>query len=289
MQLTRFGLKEPPKEHKLRQLPLVLFRSGRKRLYGRAMANRQLARYSFKYGDVFNSEDRMARYVERLSNSLGDLRIAARYAVRQRQRAGERLYFVRLVASHLREVVLLLDPPNHRVIPDLEEFLAELPRGTKPSRAEIRKSHRQALQMLEKPMKKGRPEIPGSNGKMRRPKLRDDLKELRNQFLHYGHIQSGDDALMVAMTSLAGERTGYVIGERTMRANYADAVAVKLAHPFDAEFAKDMHARIVQLISPVSTFIHQVEAAWLYRHAEKIKIRRPGHPVESLNHVLGID
>ncbi len=137
-------------------------------------------------------------------------------------------------------------------------------------------------------MKKGRPEIPGPNGKMRRPKLRDDLRELRNQFFHYGHMQSGDGALMVAMTSLADERTGYVIRERTMRANYADAVAVKLAHPFDAEFAKDMHARIVQLIGPVSTFIQQVEAAWFYRHAEKIKVRRPGHPVESLDHVLGI-
>ncbi|HEY7949942.1 MAG TPA: hypothetical protein VID51_03800 [Solirubrobacterales bacterium] len=124
---------------------------------------------------------------------------------------------------------------------------------------------------------------------MRRPKLRDDLKELRNQFFHYGHIQSGDDALTVAMTSLASERTGYVIRERTMRANYADAVAVKLAHPFDAEFAEDMHARIVQLIGPVSTFIHRVEAAWLYRHAKKIKVRRPGHPVETLDHGLGID
>lgn len=252
------------------------------------MANQQLARYSFKYGDVFNAEDRMARYVERLSNALGDLRIAARYAVRQRQGPGERLYFVRLVASHLREVVLLLDPPDRRIIPDIEEFLAELPRGTKPSRAEIRKSHRQAMRMLEKSMKKGRPEILDSNGKMRRPKLRDDLKELRNQFFHYGHSQSGDDALMVAMTSLAGEKTGYVIRERTMRANYADVVAVKLAHPFDAEFAKDMHARIVQLIGPVSTFTHQIEAAWLYCHAEKIKVRRPGRPVEALDHALGI-
>lgn len=252
------------------------------------MANPQLARYSFRYGDVFDSEDRMARYVERLSNALGDLRVVARYPVRQRQGSGERLYFVRLLASHLREVVLLLDPPDRRVLPDVEEFLAALPRGTKPSRTEIRKSHRQAMRMLDKPMKKGRPEIPGSSGKLRRPTLRDDLKELRNQFFHYGHLQSGDDALTVAMKSLASERTGYVIRERTMRANYADGVAVKLAHPFDIEFAEDMHARIVALIGPVSTFIHQVEAAWLYRHAEKITVRRPGHPVESLDHALGI-
>jgi hypothetical protein len=253
------------------------------------MANRQRARYSFQYGDVFDAEDQMARYVERLSIALGDLRIVANYAVRQRQKPGERLYFVRLMASHLREIVVLLDPPDRRVLPSVEDFLKTLPRGVVPSRAEIRKSHRQAMRMIDKPMKKGRPEILGSNGKLRRPTLRDDLKELRNQFFHYSHLQNGDDALAVAMQSLADERTGYVIRERTMRANYADAVAIKLAHPFEAEFAEDMHARIVELISPVSTFIHRVEAAWFYRHAEKIKIRRPGHPVESLDHALGID
>ena len=252
------------------------------------MANPLRARYSFEYGEVFDSDDRMARYVERLSNALGDLRVVAHYAVRQRQSAGERLYFVRLLASHLREIVLLLDPPDHKVVPGVEEFLKALPRGTVPGRAEIRKSHRQAMRMLDKPMKKGRPEIPGANGRLRRPKLRDDLKELRNQFFHYGHLQSGDDALAVAMESLAGERTGYVIREHTMRANYADTVAVKLAHPFDARFAEDMHGRIVELIGPVSTFIHQVEAAWLYRHADKVTVRRPGHQTESLERALGI-
>lgn len=253
------------------------------------MANAQLARYSFTYGDVFHFEDQMARYVERLSNALGDLRIAARFAVRPRQNSAERLYFVRLTASHLREVALLLDPPDRKVVPGVEEFLKTLPRGCVPSRAEIRKSHRQAIRILEKPMNIGRREIEGSNGKMRRPKLRDDLKELRNQFFHYGHFQSGDDALTVAMEALSGERTGYVIRERTMRALYADAVGVKLAHPFDAEFAEDMHARIVQLIGPVSTFIHQIEAAWLYCHAEKITVRRPGHRVQRLSEALGVD
>jgi hypothetical protein len=253
------------------------------------MANPLRARYSFEYGEVFDSDDRMARYVERLSNALGDLRIVARYAVRQRQSSGERLYFVRLLASHLREIVLLLDSPDHNVVPGVEEFLRALPRGTVPSRTEIRKSHRQAMRLIDKPMRKGRPEIRGSNGDLRLPTLRDDLKQLRNHFFHYGPLQSGDDALAVAMESLAAERTGYVIRERAMRAEYADAVAVKLAHPFDVAFAEDMHARIVELIGSVSTFIHQVEAAWLYRHAEKITIRRPGHPTESLDTALGID
>jgi hypothetical protein len=122
---------------------------------------------------------------------------------------------------------------------------------------------------------------------LRRPTLRDDLKELRNQFFHYGHLQSGDDALMTAMRSLAGEKTGYVIGERRMRAEYADAVAVKLSHPFDIQFADEMHRRIVELIGPVSTFIHQVEAAWLYRNAETVQVRLPDEKRRSLREALG--
>jgi hypothetical protein len=74
----------------------------------------------------------------RLSIALGDLRIAGQYATRHRQRYAERLYFVRLTASHLRELVILLDPPNRKIVPTVDDFVLALPRGIKPSRAEIR-------------------------------------------------------------------------------------------------------------------------------------------------------
>jgi hypothetical protein len=231
--------------------------------------------YYFKVGDVFPADDRMARYVMRLSLALGDMRIAADYAVRNRQRNHERLYFVRLLASHMRELVLLLDPPNRKIVPEMEEFLASLPRGNKPPRKDIRAAHQKAMRRLAKVMP-GRPNIVAS-GVSRPPTLRDDLKELRNRFFHYGHDASGDTALRRAMTVAEDSRSSYIIRERTMRARYADLVAVFLAHPFDDKFASDMHKRIIDLIGPVATYVQMVEAAWLFSRPEgMVTYREPG-------------
>jgi hypothetical protein len=152
-----------------------------------------LASFQFRIGRVFPADDWLARYVVRLSMALGDLRIAGHYATRDRQRGAERLYFIRLTASHLRELVMLLDPPNSKVVPTVEQFVLALPRGIKPTRAEIRDSHRRAIRQLAEIMR-GRPDIQVGD-KTRPPTLRDDLKELRNRFFHYGHDQRGDDAL----------------------------------------------------------------------------------------------
>jgi hypothetical protein len=62
-------------------------------------------------GEASSDRDEVARYVMRLSMALGDLRVAGEYAVREDQPDHERLYFVRLFASHMREAVLVLDPP----------------------------------------------------------------------------------------------------------------------------------------------------------------------------------
>src|SRR5688500_14229135 len=102
----------------------------------------------FRIGDALPAADRSARYVMRLSIALGDLRIAGRSATRKRQRFDERLYFVRLTSSHLRELVMLLDPPDTRVVPTVDEFVLTLPRGVTPSRADIRESHRRAMRQI---------------------------------------------------------------------------------------------------------------------------------------------
>lgn len=233
--------------------------------------------YYFKVGDVFPANDRIARYVMRLSLALGDLRIAGDYAVRPRQRYAERLYFVRLTASHLRELAILLDPPNRTIVPDVDEFLASLPRGNKPPRKDIRAAHQKALRRLAKVLR-GRPDIV-VDGRSRPPTLRDDLKELRNRFFHYGHDQQGDDALREAMAAVATNRSSYVIGSTTLRARYADLVATLLAHPFDERFAPDMHERIVDLVGPVATYVQMVEAAWLYSRPDgMVTFREPGDP-----------
>jgi hypothetical protein len=231
--------------------------------------------YYFRLGDVFPPDDRMGRYVMRLSLALGDLRIAGDYAVRNRQRYAERLYFVRLTASHLRELVVLLDPPNRRIVPDVEEFLALLPPGTKPPRRDIRAAHNNALRQLVSVMR-GRPNIT-VGGNSRPPTLRDDLKELRNRFFHYGHDQSGDDALRHAMMAVDKKRSSYVVRTTSLRARYADLVATLLVHPFDERLAPDMHGRIVDLIEPVATYVQMVEAAWLYSRPDgMVTYREPG-------------
>lgn len=233
------------------------------------------ATYSFRIGAAFPAGDWLARYVMRLSIALGDMRIAGHYATRSRQRAGERLYFVRLLASHLRELVMLLDPPNSKIVPTVDQFLAGLPRQINPPRKEIRAAHRKAIRQIAAEMR-GRPNIE-VNGKTRPPTLRDDLKELRNRFFHYGHDQAGDNALRAAMEALADNRSSYVIRTRRMRARYADVVGALLAHPFPPEFMGDMHGAIANLIDPVATYVQRVEAAWIWTRAPGIiTVRRPG-------------
>ncbi len=51
-----------------------------------------------------------------------------------------------------------------------------------------------------------------------------------------------------------------------MRAQYADIAAMTLTHPFaldNRELALQMHGRLVDLVGPVSSYIHAVESVWL--------------------------
>ena len=226
------------------------------------MADEQVHRYEFRIGDVFPAGYKTSRYVMRLSMALGDLRIAiAAYAVREEQSEAERLYFVRLGASHLRELVLLLDPPDRRVVPALDEFIASLPVEARNEDEEVlRRSHAEVMRLLEEPLAL-RPGVT----------LRDELKRLRNQFFHYHADARNEPALIDAMTAAADEDGAYVTTEIddsiTMRAQYADTVASHLVHPFgepQAEgMAREMHARIIELIKPLNEYLHQAEAAWL--------------------------
>ena len=125
------------------------------------------------------------------------------------------------------------------------------------------------MRRLAKPMK-GRAMIEikkrGKTPTRRVPTLRDDLKRLRDDFAHYGHNAEGADAVKSAVAAASELRTGYVIREHKMRAQYADAVAMTLTHPFELDnlkLAEDMHGRIVDLVDPVSSYIHSIEAAWL--------------------------
>ncbi len=55
------------------------------------------------------------------------------------------------------------------------------------------------------------------------------------------------------MKAASDIRTGYVIRERALRAQYADTVGMTITHPFELDDrvpAEDMHGRIVDLVDP---------------------------------------
>src|SRR3954466_7735677 len=100
------------------------------------MTESEESRLEFRIGEAFPDRDGMARYVMRVSMALGDLRVAGEYAVRDDQPDYERLYFIRLFASHMREAVLLLAPPARRVVPAVEDFITALPADCRELHAE---------------------------------------------------------------------------------------------------------------------------------------------------------
>jgi hypothetical protein len=190
--------------------------------------------------------------------------VAIDYAVRDEQPDYERMYFVRLAAMHLRELVVLIDPPEPSVqpvpcptcgkpeprpeltLPDLDALIvatnppAERVEALRAARARVVDTLAQRLEL--------RPVL-----------LRQELRRLRNGFAHYHRDPASEEALTEAMERAHLEGR-YVIRERTMRAEYADDVAAKFVHPFPDEQAHDMavelHGCIVGLLGPVSDYLH---------------------------------
>jgi hypothetical protein len=138
------------------------------------MTESEETRLEFEIGEA-SDRDEVARYVMRVSMALGDLRVAGEYAVREDQPGYERLYFVRLFASDMREAVLLLDPPDRGVVPAVEDFTAALPADCQELHAKpLREAHEEILRLLRRQFTLP----PGVN-------LRNELRRMRNQFFHY--------------------------------------------------------------------------------------------------------
>jgi hypothetical protein len=92
-----------------------------------------MERLTFKMREAFSPDDPIAVWVMNLSIALGDLRIVAGYATRNEQPEHERIYFVRIFSSHLREIskLLVLD---FRQRPDVRDFVAGLPHEAQDAR-----------------------------------------------------------------------------------------------------------------------------------------------------------
>ena len=82
--------------------------------------NERIIRFSI--GAAFPSADPAARYVMRLAMATGDLSLAADAFIKRGDELAdfERFYYVRLLASHLRETVMLIDPPTRSVVPSVK-------------------------------------------------------------------------------------------------------------------------------------------------------------------------
>lgn len=211
-----------------------------------------LADLRFTMRDVFPADDALAVYVMALSIALGDIRIAAKYAVREEQLDYERVYFVRLLTAHVREAAKLA-VLDHRDRDDVRRFVAGLPEEAQDARARVE-------EILEEETRA-------------ETTLFADVKRIRDDTFHYARDEQSQARLRKAMERVAGAESGYLLGDRASethsRALYADLVAVNAMHPFGKTeeeilgLSRAMHGRIVGVLDPLGSFIQHAESSWI--------------------------
>jgi hypothetical protein len=213
---------------------------------------------TFKMADAFAPDDPIAVWVMKLSIALGDLRIVAEYATRNDQPEHERIYFVRIFASHLREVskLLVFDFDERQ---DVRDFVAGLPEQAQDARD-------QAHELLHST-------FPVRSDVV----VWKDLQRLRDDTFHYVRDKNSQARLIAAMTTVAGMRGGemeasYVLDDTgRLRAHYADLVVANRMHPFPQEHEDDeelpvtreLHETIIKLNEHVASFLAAAEAHYL--------------------------
>lgn len=217
-----------------------------------------MERLTFKMHEAFSSEDPIAVWVMNLSIALGDLRIVAKYATREEQLDHERIYFVRIFSSHLREIgKLLVSDYNGRQ--DVRDFIAGMPKEAQEARDD-------ADALLHSTFA-SRPDVV----------VWRDLKRLRDDTFHYSSDKPSQARLVEAMRTVAGMSNGEGEGAYTfddagwLRAEYADDVIANRMHPFpqeheddtDLPVTRELHETIVKLNGYVAAFIQAAEAHYL--------------------------
>ncbi len=217
-----------------------------------------MQRLTFKMREAFSPDDPIAAWVMNLSIALGDLRIVAIYATREDQPDHERIYFVRIFSSHLREIskLLVLDFKKRK---DLRDFVAGLPQNAQETRNNAERLLHSVFQ--------SRPYVV----------VWEDIKRLRDDTFHYASDEESQVRLVEAMRTVANMRKGemessYVMDdEGRLRAEYADLVVANRMHPFpqeqeddeDLPITRELHETIIELNGYVATFIAAAEAHYL--------------------------
>jgi len=153
-----------------------------------------MKRLRFHMAEAFPPSDPVALWVMNLSIALGDLRIVAIYATRDEQPDAERLYFVRLFASHLREIAKLVaeDHKNEEV----RAFVAALPQPGQDARVEVDR-------MLHTHPYKHRPDVI----------LWRDLKRVRDDTFHYASDDASHERLRTAMNAVTDLESGHLLDD----------------------------------------------------------------------------
>jgi hypothetical protein len=209
-------------------------------------------RITFVIGEAFPESDPVAAWIASLSRALNDIRTASSYAVRPKQPAHERLYFVRVLASHIREAVKFI-AREHDDRPEVQRFVAGMPQAGRDALDEIKRR------------------IDAKFTQRSTTSLFDDIKRLRDDTFHYGSVRDADSIkrMRAAMNVVADEQGVYSLADKDHRAEYADNITAALTHPFEGTDeekiaqAHEMHKEIIQLIGPLSTFLQSAEAHWL--------------------------
>ena len=153
-----------------------------------------MQRLKFRMGDAFPADDPIALWVMNLSMALGDLRIVAEYATREEQPDYERIYFVRIFASHLREISKLL-VLNYRDREEVRQFVATLPQEAQDARDE-------AERMLD-----------GSYALRPDAVLWKDMKRVRDDTFHYTSDVESQERLRGALEAVAEMEGVYVLSD----------------------------------------------------------------------------
>jgi hypothetical protein len=213
-----------------------------------------MERLTFKIGDAFPSSDSIAVWVMNLSIALGDLRIVADYAVRDEQPDHERIYFIRIMTSHLREIAKLLDL-DYDEREDVRDFVAKLPESGQKARTD-------AVALLHSTFRL-RPDVV----------VWEDIKRLRDDTFHYARDTQAQVRLSAAMEVVASRQGHYTLTkDGRLRAEYADLVTANRMHPFEQEkfedvelpITKELHDTIIDFNGHVASFIASAEATYLF-------------------------
>jgi hypothetical protein len=228
--------------------------------------------FRFNIGECLPHDRSEARYIARLSMALADLRVVGKLLGGDVEDY-ERMYLVRLMASHMHEALSLIEAPRKKwtALPPLDQFLSRYGEHHTDLQDAVRGAQAEVILRLAQPLVYRL--IPVT--------LRFELNRIRNQFFHYNWEKRDDRKLADAMGAAANLEGEYLTGTGFMRARFADEIAGQMMHPFlrygflAEDAARELYRAILELIGPIARFGQAAEA--LHFHSREHGVVRVEH------------